>query len=100
MKFGLSDEDINKINNILKEYPIEKAIIFGSRAKGNYKDGSDIDLAILADIKFKELLEIKVRYDELFIPYKLDIIDYKKIKSKELKEHIKRVGKVFYAKSI
>jgi predicted nucleotidyltransferase len=100
MKFGLSDEDIDSINDIFKNYLIEKAVIFGSRAKGNYKDGSDIDIALFGDVDFKNILEIKVEYDELFIPYKLDVVDYKKIKSKELKEHIDRVGKVFYAKSI
>ena len=96
MKFGLDDKVIDKLNNIFKNYNIQKVIIFGSRAKGNYKPYSDIDLAFIGDIDFDTKLEILEKIDDLLLPYKVDFIDFDKIKNINLKNHIKRVGKVFY----
>lgn len=96
MRFGLNDEVIDKLNNIFKNYNIQKVIIFGSRAKGNYKPYSDIDLAFIGDIDFDTKLEILEKIDDLLLPYKVDFIDFDKIKNINLKNHIKRVGKVFY----
>ena len=96
MRFGLNDEVIDKLNNIFKNYNIQKVIIFGSRAKGNYKPYSDIDLAFIGDIDFNTKLEILEKIDDLLLPYKVDFIDFDKIKNINLKNHIKRVGKVFY----
>ena len=87
--YGLNEKELNEIKNILKNYT-SKAILFGSRAKGNYKKGSDIDIAIIGD-------ERKVSYllnEETFLPYFFDIVNLEKIKNKNLLEHIKRVGKV------
>ena len=96
MKFGLDDEIIDKLNNIFKNHNIQKVIIFGSRVKGNYKPYSDIDLAFIGDIDFDTKLEILEKIDDLLLPYKVDFIDFDKIKNINLKNHIKRVGKVFY----
>jgi len=55
MKYGLTSSVIERICNVLARYPqVEKAILYGSRAKGNYKPGSDIDLTLLggADLNF------------------------------------------------
>ncbi len=99
MKFGLKQRDIDNITLALKKFPeIEEAIIFGSRAMGNYKKGSDIDLSIKGThithrtvSSLKSLLE-----EELPIPFFFDIVDYGKIRSDKLIEHIDRVGVVFY----
>ncbi|MDR3183270.1 MAG: nucleotidyltransferase domain-containing protein, partial [Planctomycetaceae bacterium] len=59
MRYGLSEETIEKINGVLSQHTaVEKAVIYGSRAKGNYKNGSDIDLTLFGNIAFDELLTI------------------------------------------
>lgn len=92
--FGLSDQTISKIIQILKKHKnIKEVILFGSRAKGNYKNGSDIDLAIVSDqIDFDNLLKVSTELDALDLPYKIDVIDYNTITNEELKKHIERVG--------
>lgn len=98
MRYGLNEEVISKINSVFASYPqIKKVILYGSKAKGNYKNGSDIDLALVADeIDFSLLHKIESQLDDLFIPYKIDLSIYNDIKSEELIEHIKRMGIVFY----
>ena len=71
MMFGLSDDVIEKIQNAFAENAkVDKAIVFGSRAKGNYKEGSDIDIAIKGqDLNFDDTLSLHQKFDELNIPY-------------------------------
>ena len=86
--YGLTTKELNEIKKILTQHT-SKAILFGSRAKGNYKKGSDIDIAIIGD-------EREVSYllnEETFLPYFFDVVNLEKIKNKNLIEHIKRVGK-------
>lgn len=97
MKFGLKPEYIEAINSIFESFPkIEKVIIYGSRAKGNFRHNSDIDLTIVGKIPEEELLSIKDKLDILNLIFMIDISIFSEIKSKELTEHINRVGKVFY----
>lgn len=100
MQFGLSDETVLAIQNVLKKHiEIQKAIIYGSRAKGNFKNGSDIDLVIFAPkLGISELLQIENEFDELLLPYKVDLALNHYIENSELLDHIKRIGVVFYAK--
>ena len=86
--FGLSDSELCQIRSLLQSSGITKAFIFGSRAKGNYKVGSDVDIAIDGD-------ETKASYllnEESQLPYYFDIVNINKIKNKNLLDHIKRVG--------
>ncbi len=94
MKINLEDESIEKIKTVLKNhYNIKKVILFGSRAKGNAKIGSDIDIAVIGErITFREICRLGSEFDELNLPYKIDIVDYSSIKNQKLKEHIDRVG--------
>ena len=98
MNFGLKKTTIDLINSVFSQYtPIEEAIIYGSRAKGNYKNGSDIDLTLIeSNLTFSELLEIENKLDDLLLPYKIDLSQKRKISNDELLEHINRVGLVFY----
>ncbi len=91
---GLTESTIDSILlAICNNKKIEKIVLFGSRAKGHFKKGSDIDIAIFAeDLEYNELLKIKVEISNLPLPYTIDILDFKKIKNEELKEHILRVG--------
>jgi len=97
-KFGLSETDIFKIRSVLKKYTkIKQAIIYGSRAMGNHKSGSDIDLALLApQMTITELFEIGNELDELQLPYKIDLCLFHKIENQNLVKHIARVGIEFY----
>lgn len=94
--WGIAIEDIESIISAIKRnIKPEKIILFGSRAKGSYKKGSDIDIAIVKDkISFDQLNQIRVDLNDLLLPYKIDILDFNKISNQELKEHILRVGKV------
>lgn len=97
---GLNDSDIKKIHSVLNLHPeIEKAILFGSRAKGNYKPASDIDLTLVGDdltLTIQQTIENEL--DDLLLPYKFDISIYHTITSNELVGHIERVGQLFFQK--
>lgn len=97
--YGLSDLTINDLHSVFRRYPnIKKVVIFGSRAKGNYREGSDIDLAIIGDdISSAQISDIYLRIEDLELLYKVDILDYSKYKNTPIGEHIARVAKPFYA---
>jgi predicted nucleotidyltransferase len=98
-QFGLSTQTIQKIQNVFSKYSnIEKEIIYGSRAMGNYQLGSDIDLTVMAPLMtLSELLKIENEIDDLYLPYKLDISLYHQIENPDLKNHIERRSQIFYA---
>jgi uncharacterized protein len=100
MTFGLKKETILAIQEVFSRYPeVEKAILYGSRAKGNYRPGSDIDLTAQGDmITLTILQKIENELDELLLPYKIDLSVFHQIENPELIAHIERVGKVFYQK--
>jgi uncharacterized protein len=95
--FGLYPNSYKEIISILEKHEsIEKVVIYGSRAKGNYREGSDIDFTLFGTIECDELIELKNEFEESYIPYLFDISIYKDLQSESLKEHIDRVGKIFY----
>jgi predicted nucleotidyltransferase len=98
IKFGLSVSDIDNIISILKNNSrITKVILFGSRAKGNFRAGSDIDIALMGEaLKLNDIIQASLKIDELFLPYKIDLVIYDRIKEKELIDHIDRVGHSLY----
>lgn len=100
MKFGLNKYTRDLINSVFKEYPeVNRVLIYGSRAKGNYREGSDIDLTMVGTEISNELLsQISNELYDLHTPYLFDVSLYDKIDSHGLKEQIERVGKVFYEK--
>lgn len=97
-KFGLTQATIDKIHRVFSSHPqIEQVIIYGSRAKGNYRNGSDIDLTIKGEaVTLSRLLKIESELDELLLPYKIDLSLLHRIEDPELLDHIRRVGAVFY----
>jgi uncharacterized protein len=98
MPFGLTLTTITKIQNVFHAYPqIEQAILYGSRAKGNFKSGSDIDLSLTGDaLELSIVNKLRNSLDDLLLPYTFDISVFSQIKDPELIEHIHRVGVVFY----
>jgi len=96
MRFGLKEETIKAINSVFASYPqIDKAVIFGSRAKGNYREGSDIDICLFGNIDFVLLQNIEISLDALNLPYTIDLVVYDNIQNEELKEHVDRVSVSF-----
>ncbi|MDR3195487.1 MAG: nucleotidyltransferase domain-containing protein [Endomicrobium sp.] len=99
MKHGLPDSAVDKINSVFAKHKnIKQAILYGSRAKGTDKTGSDIDLTLDGDIEFQELLQVSSELDDLLLPWMIDLSIYSNIGNENLKDHIKRVGKVLYKK--
>ncbi|MCF6159411.1 MAG: nucleotidyltransferase domain-containing protein [wastewater metagenome] len=101
LRFGLKKATIQKICAVLAKYPqVERAILYGSRAKGNYKTGSDIDLTLLGgtDLTLNVVHKILNNLDELLLPYTIDLSIFNNINDSDLIEHIQRVGVTFYKK--
>lgn len=95
---GLTDETVDEIKKVLARFPqVEQAVLYGSRAKGNFKTGSDVDLTLIGvDLTPKILLGIQSEFSDGSLPYRFDISIFSQLTSQELIEHIRRVGKVFY----
>jgi predicted nucleotidyltransferase len=97
---GLTTRDVKTLFDIFKKYQkVSLVYIFGSRAIGNYKPGSDIDFAIMnTGVDDEVISNIRSDIEESNLPYFADIINYPTLQHKELKEHIDRVGIEFYKK--
>jgi len=82
MQYGLSDNDLLSIQSVLQHFPeVEQAILYGSRAKGNYKTGSDVDIALRGSgLNLSSLASIASQFDELPLPYKVDLLIYNRVK--------------------
>lgn len=101
MKFGLKEADIKQISAIINSFKeVYQAIIFGSRSMGNYKTGSDVDIALKGEnITHEIVTQIKYQLnEETTMPYFFDVVDYDRLKNEDLKTHIDQFGKVFYKK--
>ena len=98
MPYGLKEDLLTKITQILSQYPqIDQAILYGSRAKGTYQPGSDIDLTLSgSEINLRLLNKISLALDDLLLPYTFDISIRQRITNVELLAHIERVGVVIY----
>ncbi|GIV98992.1 nucleotidyltransferase domain-containing protein [Roseiflexus sp.] len=99
LRFGLKESVIESICDVLARHPeVEKAIIYGSRAKGTYKYNSDIDLTLIGDdrLTFLALTNIMDELDDLLLPYMIDLSVLSHIGDPDVIDHIQRVGTVFY----
>ncbi len=100
MKYGLSEAIVAKIWGVFARFPtIERAVLYGSRAKGNYKPGSDIDLTLYGkNLTISQLGDIAEELDDLLLPYMFDLSIFDQLGHSDLRDHIERVGQVFYEK--
>ncbi len=100
MPFGLKDKDIECIKNVLKQNTkIDEAIIFGSRAMGTERLGSDIDIALKGNgINQTDINKLNITLDDQPIAYDFDFVIYQQVKTPELAKHIDELGIVFYIK--
>lgn len=95
--FGLSAETLAAINTCLQQHPeIVWVKIYGSRAKGNYERGSDIDLAFSSHVDCSA--DLREALDSLSTPYLFDVTHYDSLRHQGLKAHIDRVGVEIYAR--
>ncbi len=104
MNHGLSARTVAAIHAVLAQHPnVQRAVLYGSRAKGNHKPGSDIDLTLFAsdgkEINTHEIADILDEVDELLLPYSVDLSAFAKIDNDALRAHIQRVGKVFFERA-
>ena len=100
MKFGLKKGDIEVLQDVFGRFPkIKRVVILGSRAMGNFKKGSDVDLAIMGKINPDIITHVSmILNEETTLPYFFDILHYSAIASKELKHHIDEHGVLIYEK--
>ena len=98
---GLTKEDIDRIRAVFANYkPVEKALLYGSRAMGNHQPASDIDIALVGHgIDLSLQTSIAFDLDDLMLPYKFDVSVYERITNAALIDHINRVGKELYQRS-
>jgi predicted nucleotidyltransferase len=97
-KQGLSEQTVSRITRVFEQFPaVEKAVLFGSRAKGVHKRGSDIDLALVGvGLNWRVLGKIEDALDDLLLPYKFSLIIYNDKTDAAVAAHIQRVGCLFY----
>jgi predicted nucleotidyltransferase len=101
MRFGLSEVDLQKILCIIaSNYKVKKAFIFGSRAKGNYKNGSDVDIALSGiNIDLNDISKIaSTLNEETNMPYMFDVLNYDKLSNTDLIAHIDTIGIQIYSR--
>lgn len=100
MRFGLEESVIAEICGVFRRHEnIEKVVIFGSRAKGCFREGSDIDLALFGEnLTYAQLLTLGAQLDDLGLFYKIDLVIYAQHAGTPLAEHIDRAGETFFAR--
>lgn len=99
-RYGLPEQAVESLQRVFRACPqIDKVVLYGSRAKGNYRAGSDIDLCIKGEaLTLRGLMAIESNIDELLLPWKVDLSLMHRIDNADLLKHIGRVGVVFYEK--
>lgn len=101
MNHGLSDLDVAQIRAVFAKYAeVESAVLYGSRAKGTYKPGSDVDIALVGDgLTSQMLAAIQDEMEQGLLPYRFDLSVHAQISHPGLQDHIKRVGVLLYQKT-
>lgn len=100
MTLGLSESELLQIRRVLEKYPpVAEALLFGSRAMGNHKKASDVDIALKGNLNLSMVAKIKAELDEKSsLPYFFDVVDYQTIETPEFKQHIDQFGKNIYSR--
>ena len=92
MKYGLEEEIQKQIKDIVNQYSQFNFKLFGSRARGDYKRTSDIDIAIFENVDKEQEYKIRDEFDKLDIIYKIDLVFVNKNIKEELLSSIIRDG--------
>lgn len=99
---GLSDQVMAQLQAVFARCSaVQAVILYGSRAKGNYRNSSDIDLCLQAPaLTYAELLGLETELDELLLPYTIDLCCWHQLENEALKAHIQRVGLTIYTQDL
>jgi predicted nucleotidyltransferase len=101
IKTGIPLPSLKGLMAVFQKFPcIEKVTLYGSRAKGNFRPGSDIDLAVSSTtMTYLEQMKLETEIDDLLLPYTIDLLHLEKLTNEKLVEHILRVGILLYEKN-
>lgn len=102
MDLGLSVQHRAIISAIFSKYPdVKKVLVYGSRAKGTFRPGSDIDMTITdrSDLPTDILFKLINDFESSPLPFSVDLSVFSSLTNPDLIAHIQRVGKVIYARS-
>lgn len=94
-KFGLKDSLLKQIIDLAKQHNVKRLVLFGSRARGDFKRKSDIDLAVLGENISRFASDVDEMTDTLL---KYDIVDLSYKLSDELLKNIENEGIIIYEK--
>ncbi len=98
MKYGIQDEVVEAIRSVFRTHTeVEKVILYGSRAKGNFKPASDVDLTLLGEsLDLTILNQVSWELDDLLLPFTFDLSLYQYLTNQDLLDHIERIGIVLF----
>jgi predicted nucleotidyltransferase len=98
--FGLSPRALGLLRELIATYPeVHRAIVYGSRAMGSYRNGSDIDITLDAPrMENARFLHLCTAADDLMLPWMMDLSLLSHISNPALLEHINRVGKPLWVR--
>jgi predicted nucleotidyltransferase len=97
--FGLKTDDLLAVTRTFPKVPhILRAAIFGSRAKGDHKPYSDVDIVLYGDLTSTDVESVIADLEDLPLVYQFDVVAYDLVKNPELRQHIERVGVSIYEK--
>jgi predicted nucleotidyltransferase len=99
---GLKPSDLRAICNVLSAFPeVNRAYLFGSRSKGNFKAGSDVDIALTGEhLSLRTVSDIGFQLnEESLMPYHFDVLDFNTVSEPDLRSHIQRKGILIYEKT-
>lgn len=101
LTFGLSERIRADFERVFTQYQaIERVLIFGSRAKGNARAGSDIDLAVVSSgMTDAEFARLWSEIDDLPLVFKVDLLHWDRLANPALQDKIQREGVSFYERS-
>jgi len=99
MNYGLTDKELDKLCNVFSQYAdIKKVVLYGSRAKGNHKPFSDVDITLIGDtLRHSQRNQLSMDIDDLSLPYQFDVSIFQTLTNSDLIDHIQRVGITIYA---
>ncbi|MBE0483765.1 MAG: nucleotidyltransferase domain-containing protein [Bacterioplanes sp.] len=97
MNWGLSERDIALLRATFAAHPnVQRAVLYGSRAMGTYRPGSDIDLTLEGDLHLQDINRLLLDIDDLLLPYQVDLSAFQDIDNPALVDHIQREGVEFW----
>jgi predicted nucleotidyltransferase len=102
VQFGLPDDVLPRVIAVLSgNRKIRRITLYGSRAMGKSRNGSDIDLCLDGDpLSLKDLAELEAGIDDLLLPWKVYITVRQQIDNPDLIAHIERIGVILFGNSI